>query len=262
MDWQPQLDSITQAARAGGDATLPFFDTNFSEKNKAHGDVCTDADLAAEKAILEILTKHFPDYNIIAEESGTKDKKSEFTLVIDPLDGTANFRISSPMYATSIALMHGDQTVVGAIYTPKLGDLYTATKNGGAFKNGQPIQVASAVKTFNQAIISYGQGWPVEGHPGLDFYRAFYDGGGYRITNNWAPALDLCFLAAGKIHGIIVNRNDLYDVAAGRLIATEAGARIGYLPNSRTAGDRELLWVMGCSTAITELLQKHCADFV
>ena len=262
MQWQKELDIISQAARAGGDATLPFFDTNFSEKTKAHGDVCTDADLAAEKAILEILTKQFPDYSIIAEESGTKDKKSEFTLVIDPLDGTANFRIASPLYATSIALMHGDQTVVGAVYAPKLGDLYTATKNGGAFKNDQAIHVASAVETFDQALISYGRGWQVEGRPGLNFYREFYYSGGYRITNNWSPALDLCFLATGKIHGIIVNRNDLYDVAAGRLIATEAGARIGYLPNSRTAGDRELLWVMGCSTAITELLQKHCADFV
>ena len=225
MNVKSILAVMIQAAQAGGRQTVRFFGKRFTERDKAFGDVVTQADLAADEKIVSLLRRHFPAYNIISEERDEINNGSRYTFVIDPLDGTANFKINSPLFSTSIALVKDQTIVAGVVYAPVTKETFWAIKNRGAFKNGRRIRVARSVAP-SRAIVGYSQGWKVDRQRGWRAMNQLWHQRFYRVVNQWSPALDLCRLAEGKIHGLVINGADLHDVAAGKLIAREAGAKI------------------------------------
>src|SRR3989338_1377041 len=132
---------IIRAAKAGGEVVRKYFGTVLTivEKSKA-SDVRTEADVESEAAIISILKKAFPAYNIFSEECGLIDKKSEYTFYIDPLDGTNNFVLGIPNFSVLIALAHGREAIFGLVYLPMLDVFYHAEKGKGAFLGSKSIK--------------------------------------------------------------------------------------------------------------------------
>ena len=220
------IDPLIQAAYAGGKVIQNYFGQSLYIEEKSHiTDFRTKADIESEEAILDILTAAFPDYTVIAEESGLQDKSSPYSLVIDPLDGTNNFVLGIPNFSVSIGLFHDDEIIAGVIYIPILDLLFKAEKGKGAWCNDERLKV-NAIKEITKATVSYTCGYLKSFQEELPILKRLRGKSIKRYITNWSPAYDYCLLASGKIEGIINNENDLYDYAAGKLIAREAGALI------------------------------------
>lgn len=256
MNSELNLKALVEAARAGGAVLKKYFGTQLTIKQKKTvGDFQTAADVESEQAILQVLTKAFPQVNIHAEESGQTEKGSDYTLCIDPLDGSNNFVIGIPYFSVSIALMQGNETVASVVYDPMTERLFSATKGQGATLNGHPLQV-NAISDVKQSTISHVCGYLTS----ADYHAALYNQldkhlDCKRVLTNWALALDFCLLASGQIEGIVVYDVDTHDCAAGRLIAREAGALITDL-DGHGDHDRNTKFVVSNGTSVHQLLVK------
>jgi myo-inositol-1(or 4)-monophosphatase len=199
---------------------------------KQHSDFVTEVDKAAEAAIIEVLREAYPDYAILAEESGQtagEGAGSEYQWIIDPLDGTTNFIHGFPQYAVSIALAHKGQIVQGIIYDTLRNEMFTASKGGGAFLNERRIRVTKCVKIENALI---GTGFPFRMFDHIDPYLAILKelaqrSSGLRRTGS--AALDLAYVAAGRLDGFWEFGVYPWDIAAGCLMISEAGGLVGDL---------------------------------
>ena len=137
-----EFDRLNEAIRSAGSILMHYFGKQLHLTYKSSiADYRTSADVEAEQAIIEAIEKVFPDYNIIAEEHGTKEKNSQYTFVIDPLDGTNNFVLGLPAFASTVALLKNNEIIYAVIHHPVIGDLYHAMKGEGAFMNGRRISV-------------------------------------------------------------------------------------------------------------------------
>lgn len=214
--------AIILAAKAGGKVVKSYFGKTLTITEKTiAADFKTEADVGSEKAILAILEKTFPNYNIFSEECGFIDKKSEYTFYIDPLDGTNNFALGIPNFSVSIALVRGEETVIGVVHLPMIGVTYSATKGGGAFCNGLKLMTSpeTLLERSTFAVIY-----------GYHFSKTLIYGminrlsaKTKRVLISWSGASDLCLLASGKIEIVISNNIELHDFLAAKLIAKEAG---------------------------------------
>jgi myo-inositol-1(or 4)-monophosphatase len=194
--------------------------------SKQPNDFVTQVDCAAEAAIIEILQEGTPDFGILAEESGLstgRNPQGEYQWVIDPLDGTTNFIHGFPQYAVSIALMRQDQVEQGVVYDVNRNELFVAAKGKGAFLNDRRLRV-SGRRRLQEALI--GTGFPYRDFQHLDSYlRIFREltqkTAGLRRPG--AAALDLAYVAAGRLDGFWEFGLAPWDMAAGSLMITEAG---------------------------------------
>jgi myo-inositol-1(or 4)-monophosphatase len=189
------------------------------------GDLVTIADIESEKAILLILKKGFPDYNIRSEEEGETNKKSDYTLVIDPLDGTNNFLLNMPIFSVSITLLYKKKAVLGVVYQPIINQTYTAIKGKGASLNGKKISVNNITDPKRLTII-YTCGYKINRLYLGKLIGSLFAGPHKRVINNWSAAFEHCLLACGKTECMINDGTELHDYAAGKLIALEAGAKV------------------------------------
>lgn len=223
---QPDIQTLVDAVRAGGDIVKQYFGQALQTEQKSSvGDLRTKADVESEQAILAVLKKAFPNFNIYAEESGAIDNKSEYTLVIDPLDGTSNFVLGIPDFAISIGLLKGDEAVAGVIYNPILDQLYTAEAGKGAFLNGKKIHVNQEVD-MTRATISYTCGYNTTREYTQSTIGTLRDAKVKRIVDHWAPAYDYCLLASGRLEAVISKEGDLEDYVAAKVLVTEAGGKV------------------------------------
>src|SRR3989338_3494764 len=156
------LQIIIKAAHAGGEALRKYFGQTLELVEKSTiADFQTKADLESEKSILEILKKEFPKYNIFSEEEGKINNNSQYTLVIDPLDGTNNFVLGVPTFSVSIALLYKNEAVAGVVYSPIIYQTDHATKSGGAYLNEREIKVNNIFDPKKITII-YTCGYKIE----------------------------------------------------------------------------------------------------
>jgi len=219
-------ENLIKAAHAGGQVLRKYFGKALNPIEKSTlWDFQTEADIESEKAILEILKTKFPKYNIDSEEKGKFNNGSDYTLIIDPLDGTNNFVMEIPNFSVSIALMHKKEAVAGVIYQPIIDQTYFAEKEKGAYLNGKKIKVSNIMNP-NRATIAYNCGYKTKRSFIAKSLSNLTNGKHKRITVNWSPAYDYCLLASGKIESVITCQTELCDYAAGKLIAQEAGAKI------------------------------------
>jgi myo-inositol-1(or 4)-monophosphatase len=188
-------------------------------KGDAKG-LVTETDLKAEKVILDILSSK-SNYGIISEESGLLQKSSGPKWVVDPLDGTNNFARSIPLFAVSIGLMDGNESMLGVIIDPINKKEYFATKNGGAFCNGEKIVLPEFDKEYIPMLFLN------HGYPEID--RSKFKELSKRLASNYnilklgTTALELCYISNGSVDGFICSGDELWDFAAGIVIAQEAG---------------------------------------
>jgi len=150
-------DIVEAAARKGGEELLRLFSRGFRIDTKGSRDLVTEADISSEKIILSELRKSFPDHNFLSEEEGSSDNQSDFTWIVDPLDGTVNFASRNPLFAISIALQHKSEIVLACIYLPYFKEMFFAEKEKGATLNNQKIEVAKSAN-LRESISCFGAG--------------------------------------------------------------------------------------------------------
>ncbi len=198
--------------------------------SKQHGDIVSTADMEAEDAIVATLRAAFPDHAILGEESGFIEGAREgggYKWIVDPIDGTANFVHGFPYYAISIALARGTEITHAVVLDPVHNELFTAAKGKGAFCNGTPLRVSSCLDLHNALV---GTVFPTRESPHLAAYLPLFNamiGQCAGIRRAGACALDLAYLAAGRLDGFWVMSLKPWDVAAGALLVKEAGGRVG-----------------------------------
>jgi myo-inositol-1(or 4)-monophosphatase len=221
---QPMLNIAIRAARSAGDLILRSSDNigqlNIDQKGK--NDYASEVDRAAEREIINIIRTAYPDHAILAEESGLH-QGNDFVWVIDPLDGTTNFLHSFPQYAVSIALKYRGKLEVAVIYDPLRDELFTAKRGGGAMLNSRRLRVTNQT-SMKGALI--GTGFPFKTDLHLDAYIGMFraistEAAGIRRAG--AAALDLAYVAAGRLDGFWEIGIMEWDMAAGILLIKEAG---------------------------------------
>jgi myo-inositol-1(or 4)-monophosphatase len=245
MSHEPiDIEAIISAAKAGGEILRTYFGQVLEITQKSNlADVRTKADLESEAAVIAALTTSFPTYNIFSEESGVIHRNSEYTFIIDPLDGTNNFVLGIPIFSVSIGLMHHDTIIAGVIYLPLVDQTYYAQKGEGAFLNGNPIHV-STVTDLNNLTITHACNYHTTFESLSQLFKTLFAIEHKRVISQWCPTFDFCLLASGKADCMINEGTELYDFSAGKLIALEAGAYITTFTNEAPVNDRETVFIM------------------
>lgn len=190
-------------------------------------DLVTEMDRKVERFIGRELARAFPDHDLLAEEAqGNLASGSEFRWVVDPLDGTTNYAHGLPIYSVSMALEHRGKIVVGVVYQPALDELFSAQIGRGARLNGKRIAVSSKTRLEHSLLVT---GFPYDMHTTRDDnlkYFGLFCKRARAVRRLGSAALDLCYVACGRFDGYWEMKLSPWDVAAGSLIATEAGAKI------------------------------------
>jgi myo-inositol-1(or 4)-monophosphatase len=229
----PMLNTAVKAARKAGSiinrASLDLDLVRVSSKGRS--DFVTEVDRAAEQAIIAVLKTAYPNHSVLAEESGASGPAGEvdYLWIIDPLDGTTNFIHGFPQFAVSIGLKHRGQITQAVVYDPTRNELFTATRGRGAFLNDRRLRVSKRDQLQDCLI---GTGFPFRQLEHLDEYVEVFT----RVTRNaagvrrpGAAALDLAYVAAGRLDGFWEFGLSPWDIAAGSLLILEAGGLISDL---------------------------------
>ncbi len=223
----PILNTAFKAARKAGDMMIRASNNLSAIKvdSKAFNDFVSDIDRMSESILIEALKEAYPQHKITTEESGSHGKaRAEYEWIIDPLDGTTNYLHGHPQFAISMALLHKGVLQEALVYAPERNDLYLASRGKGALLNDRRIRVSNRIE-LNQCLI--GTGFPVVDQSMMDTYLAILKDflsktAGARREG--AASLDLCALATGRFDGFFEFNLKPWDIAAGALIAKEAGA--------------------------------------
>ena len=223
----PMLHTAVRSVREGGRVILMYFNQldRLEYSSKGRNDYVSQADVEAERAVLDVLTRAYPDHGIIAEESGEREG-SEYTWVIDPLDGTTNFLHGFPMFAVSVAVKRAGVLEHGVVYDPLHDEMFTASRGEGAQLNGKRIRVSTTRKLAPSLL---GTGFPFRDlgiiEPWMRSFQSLLPKTS-GIRRAGAAALDLAYVAAGRLDGFWEFGLKPWDMAAGALLIREAGGLV------------------------------------
>ena len=228
----PTLNDLTSLARQAGDILRGDFGQQLHVDHKGLIDLVSEADRQSEQLLLGYIRQHFPGDSINSEESGVSTGTTDHQWFIDPLDGTVNYVHGLPIYSVSIAYAEAGKLLLGVVYDPPRNELFSAESGVGAWLNGQPIHPASATD-LDHALLVTGFPYDIRTNPenNLDHYAHFalHSQGVRRLGS---AALDLCYVACGRFDGFWELRLNPWDVAAGGLVARQAGAIVTNLQGS------------------------------
>ncbi len=215
-----------QTAIESGNLLLKKANPRNSIHFKGRINLVTEADLASERFIIHSIETEFPHHSILAEEESARDKSSDFKWIIDPLDGTTNFAHRFPFFCVSIALEHRGKIIIGVVYDPVRDELFHASSAGGSFLNGKNIHVTTETKLSRSLLAT---GFPYDiGTSKEDNLKNFarFAKVARGIRRPGSAALDLCYLACGRIDGFWELKLSPWDTAAGKLLVEQAGGRV------------------------------------
>ncbi len=255
----PMLHTAVRAVREAGRVILMYLDQldRLEVSSKGRNDFVSQADIEAERAIVEILTKAYPDHGILAEESGTKDG-GDYTWVIDPLDGTTNFLHGFPVFGISVGVTRKNIIEHGVVYDPLRDEMFTASRGDGAQLNGRRIRVSST-RHLTPALL--GTGFPFRElniiEPWMRTFKTLLPKtAGIRRTG--AASIDLAYVASGRLDGFWEFGLKPWDIAAGALLIREAGGLVADF-----SGGQDFLTngnVVAANTYLFEELRKTVAQ--
>jgi len=220
-----ELEAAVTAAKAAGEVLRNGFGQRQEVKYKGEVDLVTKADENAEEAIKEVLRESFPKYGMLAEEGGEFDGEGDVRWIVDPLDGTTNYAHGLPFFCTSIALERDSEIVLGVVHDPMANETYAAERASGATLNGEPIGVSDTDEPI-RALLATGFPYDRDDMPvALEIFGQFamLTQGMRRLGS---AALDLCYVAAGRLDGYYERGIKAWDIAAGTLILREAGGKV------------------------------------
>lgn len=224
----PMLNIAVRAALAAGKTIIRNIEKvdSFSVNSKRQNDFVTEIDIKAEREIISMLQRSYPNHGIIAEETGHQEG-DDYTWIIDPLDGTTNFIHGFPHFAVSIALVHKKRVEQAVIYNPISQELFTASRGEGAWLNNKRLRVSQR-RSLDGALL--GTGFPFLQDHNYDLYmktlQAFMEKTA-GIRRPGAASLDLAYVAAGRMDGFWEMDLKPWDIAAGALLVREAGGLVG-----------------------------------
>lgn len=220
---------------------------------KGASNLVTEVDRAAEEIILRQLDAATPEFDILTEESGAREKDSAFRWVIDPVDGTTNYAHHFPYFTVSIGLEEHGETIVGVVYDPILDQLFSATRAGGAFLNGARVYCSHA-STIEESLVATGLPYDVwETARGIEeMVRLFKRARSVRI--NGSAALDICYVACGRLDAYCDTGLSEWDISAPRLILQQAGGKFQMYGDAPRVDERYLIASNGKIHAVLEEL--------
>ena len=225
----PLVNIAISAARQAGDIIVRHIEQldRIKITVKSESDYYSEVDIKAEQAIIQAIRKAYPDHGIIAEESGVQNENADTVWIIDPLDGTGNFLHDFPFYCVSIAIRVKNRIEHGVIYDPLRHECFSASRGAGARINDRRIRVSKQT-LLNKALL--GTGFPCNrssvAKRYLPTFNALFDQcGGMRRTGS--AALDLAYVACGRLDGFWEFGLNPWDIAAGALLVQEAGGLVG-----------------------------------
>ena len=213
---------MSAIAREAGALLMEYFDQNIKIEYKGEADLVTAADRKSETLIRDRIRAQWPDHDVLGEEEGLRDTGSEYRWYVDPLDGTTNFAHGFPVFCVSMALRHRDETVAGVCYDPTRNELFAAERGGGAYLNDKAIHVSKAANLAESLV---GTGFPSHKrhkNPNIHFYHQITLRT-HGVRRAGSAALDLCYVACGRLDAFWEFNLNPWDTAAGVLIAQEAG---------------------------------------
>jgi len=191
-------------------------------------DLVTDVDVASEQEISAALLAAFPTHTILGEEGGTRGgDDARYRWIVDPLDGTTNYAHGFPIFAVSIAVEHAGRLVAGVVIGPALGETYVARAGAGATLNGRPIHVSSTAE-LKRSLIGSSAMYAERHHPAAARANRLLHAT-QAVRNLGAAALELCYVADGRIDGFLQPGLQAWDMAAAALIIAQAGGRLSNL---------------------------------
>jgi myo-inositol-1(or 4)-monophosphatase len=220
--------TLLNAVEAGATQLRQYFnneDLKISDKEGINNWV-TEADLAAEKAIIDVIKADFPDHFILSEEVGEMATGSQTKWIIDPIDGTINYASGIPICCVSIGVEQNGEMILGAVYNPFIDELFFAQKGFGASLNNKKISVSKKTEVLHSCLVT---GFPytyldMENGPLEVFERLVRKG--VPVRRLGSAAIDLCWVAAGRFEGFFEHSLSAWDSAAGYLIVEEAGGKV------------------------------------
>jgi myo-inositol-1(or 4)-monophosphatase len=249
-----ELEAALSAAKEAGEVLRKGFGWQHSVRYKGEVDLVTEVDEQAEQVIREILLGAFPAYGILAEEGGEQTGEEDARWIVDPLDGTTNYAHGLPIFCVSLALERVGEVVLGVVYDPIREEAYVAERGGGATLNGESIRVSDTDELI-QALIATGFPYDRPKMPeALELFGRFA-----AITRGMrrlgSTALDLCYVAAGRLDGYYERGIWAWDIAAGALILEEAGGKVtDYQGGMLDLEDRQIVASNGTlNAAMTKL---------
>jgi myo-inositol-1(or 4)-monophosphatase len=218
------LETAVEIARESGALLADFFARHIPYELKGEFDLVTEADRASERLIVERLTKHFPSHAIVAEEGGGHESSSGYRWYVDPLDGTTNFAHGFPCFNVTLALEAEGELIAGVIFDPIHNELFTAERGAGAYLNERPIHVSKTAKLSDALVAT---GFPSRKRHmsvNIHFYHqlAVLSHG---VRRCGSAAIDLAYVACGRLDAFWEFGLNPWDMAAGRLLIAEAGGK-------------------------------------
>ncbi len=222
----PTLADLERLARQAGEILRDGYEREHQIRYKGAIDLVTEVDSQSEALLLSEIRKRFDSHRILSEEIGEVDGREEHLWYIDPLDGTVNYAHGVPIFSVSIAYAHRGSLQLGAVYDPLRDEMFLAERGQGAWLNGRPIRVSST-QELRQSLLVTGfpyDAWHTE-NDNLEYFVRFAKRT-QGVRRLGSAALDLCYVAAGRLDGYWELSLKPWDAAAGALIAEEAGAKV------------------------------------
>lgn len=219
--------TLIKATEAGAAELKRFFNGTYVISNKEGiNNLVTEADHAADKAILDVIQQQFPTHGIVSEESIEIVSDSDYKWIIDPIDGTVNFANNIPICCVSIGLEHNGVMLMGAVYNPIMNEFFFAEKGKGATLNDVKINVSNKTEVLKSCLVT---GFPYtyldEANGPLQVFERLIRSG-VPVRRLGSAATDLCWVAAGRFDGFYEHELNAWDSAAGFLIVEEAGGKV------------------------------------
>jgi myo-inositol-1(or 4)-monophosphatase len=257
------LATAIEAVIRAGEMQMERFGGIFQVDKKGTIDLVTEVDVAVERMFRALVAERFPDHQVLAEEFGGEAAVPAGPCwVFDPIDGTTNFTHGLPIFCSSLALEIDGVADVAAIYDPNRRELFTAERGGGAFLNGRPLHVSTTETLVDAMLVT---GFPYDVHSRIEEIVGLFGvfvGRARAVRRLGSAAIDLCYVAAGRMDGFWESDLKPWDVAGGALIVAEAGGRVTNMDGSAFASrGRHVLATNNClHDAMLDLIRTSRAE--
>jgi myo-inositol-1(or 4)-monophosphatase len=219
------VETAVEIAHEAGSLLRYYFDRRVRFEMKGEFDLVTEADRASEKLVVGRLKQHFPAHGIVAEEGGGHESPSEYRWFVDPLDGTTNFAHGFPVWNVTLALEKAGELIAGVVFDPMRGELFSAERGSGTFLNGRRIHVSKAATVADSLLCT---GFPNHNrhiNPNIHFFHELAMTA-HGVRRGGSAAIDLAWVASGRLDGFWEIGLSPWDMAAGILLVEEAGGKV------------------------------------